>query len=359
MWWNMGAISSMTTWTLLFISPFNTKQQQHILMSNKRTMLMLQLQQTTTRSTTKYPLPKKLKSTASETITRTRTITTNASTSTSRTAAVKHHDRRTLFQNAAAFVIPASLVLSPSSPSHAISSQEAESSYNQYAPTYDTLDGGSVADSLGIEQARSKILQLATGKVLEIGAGTGLNLGKYKFASSPGAMDGVTSLTLVDISPGMMAEAKAKLSSLNVYVPDFVEVAFVKADATKDLIHLFSAESKSTDDRDRGYFDTVVDTFSLCVMGDTGAKQCLAQMTNVVKKDTGRLLLIENARSSNPALGFYQDLTSDAAAKMGGKGCVSNQNVGGFIRGTDGLEVLSEELFAAGLFRSFVCRRRI
>ena len=302
---------------------------------------MMQLQQTTTTENNKLPLPNILKSTTSETIT---TCTTS----------FKHHDRRTLFQNAAAFVIPASLVLSSSSsPSHAISSQEAESSYNQYAPTYDTLDGGSVADSLGIEQARSKMLQLATGKVLEIGAGTGLNLGKYKFASSPGAMDGVTSLTLLDISQGMMAEAKAKLSSLEI--PDFVEVKFVKADATKDLIHLFSAESTN----DGGYFDTVVDTFSLCVMGDTGAKQCLAQMTNVVKRDTGRLLLIENARSSNPALGFYQDLTSESAAKMGGKGCVSNQNVGGFIRGTDGLEVLSEELFAAGLFRSFVCRRRI
>jgi methyltransferase OMS1 len=333
----------MSTWTLLFISPFNTKQQQHILMSKRTTRM--QQQTTTTTAIDKLPLPKNLKSTTSETITASATL-------------VKHHDRRALLQNAAAFVIPASLVfLSSSSPSHAISSQEAESSYNQYAPTYDTLDGGSVADSLGIEQARSKMLQLATGKVLEIGAGTGLNLGKYKFASSPGAMDGVTSLTLLDISQGMMAEAKAKLLSLEI--PDFVEVTFVKADATKDLIHLFSVSAESTDTNDGGYFDTVVDTFSLCVMGDTGAKQCLAQMTNVVKRDTGRLLLIENARSSNPALGFYQDLTSESAAKMGGKGCVSNQNVGGFIRGADGLELLSEELFAAGLFRSFVCRRRI
>lgn len=230
--------------------------------------------------------------------------------------------------------------------SNAISSQEAESSYNKYASTYDALDGGGVADTLGIEEARTKILNMATGNVLEIGAGTGLNLSKYTFASSPTASDGVTSLTLLDISDGMMSEAKTKLNSLNV--PGHVRVNFVKADATQDLTFLFGTN---------GVFDTVVDTFSLCVMGSSGAKKCLEQMQNVVKRDSGRIILIENTRSSNAAIGFYQDLTADAAATMGGKGCVSNQNVSGFIASTNGLELISEEEFAAGLFRSFICKR--
>jgi hypothetical protein len=67
--------------------------------------------------------------------------------------------------------------------------------------------------------------------------------------------------------------------------------------------------------------------------------------------------LIENARSSNSALGFYQDLTADAAAKIGGKGCVSNQNVGLFIKNTPGLDLITEEEFAAGVFRIFICKR--
>jgi len=242
-------------------------------------------------------------------------------------------------------------VLSPSSNmANAISSTEAESSYDKYAPTYDALDGGSLADSLGIEKARLEIISMAKGNVLEIGSGTGLNLDKYTFASSSsshGAMDGVTSLTLLDVSEGMMSQARDKLLK-NVNVPEYVHVSFVKADATKDLIDLYGTE---------GYFDTVVDTFSLCVMGNEGAKNCLRQLQNVVKKDSGRILLIENARSSNSALGLYQDLTANAAAQMGGKGCISNQNVGGFIRSIPGLELVKEEEYAMGVFRSYVCKR--
>lgn len=230
---------------------------------------------------------------------------------------------------------------------HAISSTEAESSYDKYASTYDALDGGSLADSLGIERARSKIISMARGNVLEIGAGTGLNLEKYRFASSPQhAMDGVTSLTLLDVSEGMMSQAREKLK--DVQVPDYVNVRFVKADATNDLIELYGRE---------GYFDTVVDTFSLCVMGNQGAKDCLRQIQQVVKKDSGRILLIENARSSNAAFGLYQDWTANAAAKMGGKGCVSNQNVGEFIRNVDGLEIVDQEEYATGVFRSYICKR--
>eukprot|EP00558_Chaetoceros_sp_UNC1202_P014562 CAMPEP_0197236230 /NCGR_PEP_ID=MMETSP1429-20130617/3417_1 /TAXON_ID=49237 /ORGANISM="Chaetoceros sp., Strain UNC1202" /LENGTH=293 /DNA_ID=CAMNT_0042694985 /DNA_START=324 /DNA_END=1205 /DNA_ORIENTATION=+ len=231
-------------------------------------------------------------------------------------------------------------------PAFAISSQEAESSYDKYAATYDALDGGSVANSLGIEEARTNMLKAARGRVLEIGVGTGLNLSKYQFASSQNASDGVTSLTLLDISEGMMEEAKVKLRLLNV--PDYVDVHFVKGDATAELSTLFGAE---------GYFDTVVDTFSLCVMGNAGAKRCLEEMKHVVKPETGRILLIENARSSSNALGMYQDLTADLAAKIGGKGCVSNQDVTSFITKTNGLEVIREEEFAAGVFRSFICRR--
>lgn len=227
-----------------------------------------------------------------------------------------------------------------------ISSKQAEDSYDIYASTYDKLDGGKVADSLGIEETRVKILSAAKGRCLEIGVGTGLNLSKYKFASSSTAMDGVNSLTLLDISDGMMAEARSKLETLNI--PSYIEVKFIKADATTELSALYG---------DEGYFDTIVDTFSLCVMGNAGAKSCLEQMRNVVKKDTGRILLIENTRSSNAFLGAYQDLTADAAAKMGGKGCVSNQDVTSYIRNTKGLEILSNQEFAAGLFRSYICKR--
>jgi ubiquinone/menaquinone biosynthesis C-methylase UbiE len=126
-------------------------------------------------------------------------------------------------------------------------------------------------------------------------------------------MDGVTSLTLLDISDGMLSKAKTKIEELSI--PSYVKVKFIKADATSlEVTSMFGQDS----------FDTVVDTFSLCVMGYDGAKNCLKQMYNVVKSNNegGRIILLENSRSSNAMLGWYQDLTAETAAKVGGKGMV-------------------------------------
>mmetsp|Transcript_6721 Transcript_6721/g.14136 ORF Transcript_6721/g.14136 Transcript_6721/m.14136 type:complete len:315 (-) Transcript_6721:18-962(-) len=259
------------------------------------------------------------------------------------------------FGAATTAVLPAcapSSLISPSfaDAANAISANEASQSYDTYAATYDELDGGAAASALGIEAARSAILSRAKGRVLEIGVGTGLNVNKYKFSNKASATDsndneGVTSLTLVDISDGMLDEARAKISALNL--PQHIQVEFLRADATSQLVQLFGKNS----------FDTVVDTFSLCVMGNEGAKNCLLQMRDVVKDQDGRILLIENTRSSNPLLGLYQDATADAASQVGGKGCIYNQNVTGMIQWTPGLAIEAEDAFAAGLFRSYVCRK--
>jgi len=149
-------------------------------------------------------------------------------------------------------------------PVGAISPEEASKSYDGYAETYDDLDGGSAAKALGIDDARSELLGKASGRVLEIGAGTGLNLEKYNFGDT-----GVTSLTLVDISEGMLGQARSKVKTLQIPC----KVDFIKADATTDLLESFGPDA----------FDTAIDTFSLCVMGNDGAKKCLQQLAQVVK----------------------------------------------------------------------------
>ena len=92
-------------------------------------------------------------------------------------------------------------------------------------------------------------------------------------------------------------------------------------------------------------------------MGNDGARQCLKQLSRVVRPNTGRLLLLENTRSSQPLLGGYQDLTASAAAALGGKGCVYNQNVREMIEATAGLRILQETSYATGLFRAYVVQR--
>jgi len=246
--------------------------------------------------------------------------------------------RRSVIQKVAAIGIAS--CLAPASIVHALSPAEASKQYDTYAESYDKLDGGEASNVLGIEEARTSLLGRARGNVLEIGVGTGLNLDKYQQSQ-------LTSLTLVDISDGMLQQARRRVESL----PNLkgVPIKMVRADATTELVDMFGVES----------FDTVVDSFSLCVMGNTGAVKCLHQMGQIVKKrqDNGQLLLLENSRSSNPVLGLYQDATADAAAAAGGKGCVYNQDVSKMIRSTGTLEIRQEIPYAAGLFRSFICER--
>lgn len=227
----------------------------------------------------------------------------------------------------------------PTTAALSLSPEEASTAYDSYASTYDDLDGGKASDVLGIDEARSKLFSQARGSVLEIGCGTGLNLSKYDLSK-------VTSLTLLDVSERMLEEAGKRVLS-NTAMRD-INVRFVQADATSELVERFGMAT----------FDTVVDSFSLCVMGTKGAKSCLDQMRQVVKnkKDGGQILLLENTRSSNPLLGLYQDATADAAASMGGKGCVYNQDVSKLIGASEGMEIVNEDLYAAGIFRGYRCQ---
>ena len=218
----------------------------------------------------------------------------------------------------------------------ALTPLEAEQRYNRYASNYDQLDGGQASSMFGIDEARRQMIQQARGNVLEVGVGTGLNLDKYQ-------KDQISSLTLVDISDAMLQETKAKAATL----PNMqnINVRIVKADMTSQLVDLFGAES----------FDTVIDSFSMCVLGNDGAQRALDQLRRVVrsKENGGQMFLLENSRSSIPFLGLYQDATADIASQAGGKGCVYNQDIGRLIRSSHHLTVVEEIEIAAGLFRSF------
>ena len=77
--------------------------------------------------------------------------------------------------------------------------------YDGYASTYDLLDD-KVASSLsflGLSQGRSDLLSNSYGSVLEICAGTGINLPYYPKRK-------LKSLTMLDISPNMLKLAEER-----------------------------------------------------------------------------------------------------------------------------------------------------
>lgn len=61
----------------------------------------------------------------------------------------------------------------------------------------------------------------------------------------------------------------------------------------------------------------------LLMMGEHTNNQHSFNTFFVLLDVAGTILLIENTRSSNPILGYYQDVTASTAADMGGKGIVT------------------------------------
>jgi len=199
--------------------------------------------------------------------------------------------------------------------------------YDRYAPGYNALDGGKAADELGLNALRAKAIGSCRGRVLEVGVGTGLNLPYYEPSRC-------ISLTAVDLSAGMLREAEKAAGALRSPLP----------------LRLIRMDAASLDFAD-GSFDSVVDTFSLCVMAQPEA--AIREMRRVCAAD-GKLLLVEHTRSSVAALGAYQDLTAPAAAALLGKGCVYNQDVASMIA-RSGLRVVRQEPELFGLVTLFEC----
>jgi len=143
------------------------------------------------------------------------------------------------------------------------------------APAYDRMSRSS--EEAGLGEMRQQLLADAAGRVVEIGAGTGVNLEHYG--------PGVESLVLTDPEPPMLRRLQRAASE---HRPD----AQVLQAPAEDLP--FDDDS----------FDTVVSTLVLCGVEDQ--PRALREARRVLRPG-GRLLFIEHVRADDPSLARFQD----------------------------------------------------
>ena len=134
-----------------------------------------------------------------------------------------------------------------------------------------------IAERAGMARRREDLLSHASGRVLELGAGTGLNLDHY-----PADID---ELVLTEPAASMVSKLERRAASsehgCRVMVAPAEELPF-------------------EDDS----FDTVVSTLVLCTVDD--ARPAIDEIARVLKPG-GQLLFLEHVRSDSPRLARWQD----------------------------------------------------
>ena len=144
-----------------------------------------------------------------------------------------------------------------------------------FAATYDRMSRKS--EEAGLRAFRQSLLADATGRVLEIGAGTGANLPHYGGS--------IESLVVTEPEAPM-------LRRLQRTAREHLPLAQVLRAPAEDLP--FEDDS----------FDTVVSTLVLCGVDDQ--PRALREARRVLRPG-GRLLFLEHVRSDDPGLARFQD----------------------------------------------------
>lgn len=158
--------------------------------------------------------------------------------------------------------------------------------------------------STTVLQERKRWVPQASGEVLEIGVGSGLNLAFY----DPNQVERVVG---VDVSAPLLERAAERLGSARVPV---------------ELKHA-SAEELPFAERT---FDTTLVTYSLCSVPNV--LRALHEVRRVMKPE-GRLIFVEHGRSSDPRIERWQTRLTPLWRRAGG-GCHLDRDIRALIEGS-------------------------
>ena len=150
--------------------------------------------------------------------------------------------------------------------------------FDRLAAPYDR--GMAPLEKLALRQMRARLLPLATGRVLEVGVGTGANLPFY----TPSIC-----VTAIDESADMLAVAASRTAAL------------------ENCIHLAQMDVERLAFL-TGFFDTVVTSLVLCSVVDQ--TRALGELRRVLRRPGGRLLLVEHMRPHVRPLAWLVDLAN-------------------------------------------------
>jgi ubiquinone/menaquinone biosynthesis C-methylase UbiE len=163
---------------------------------------------------------------------------------------------------------------------------------------YDRMLSGS--EKAGLADRRHALLAQANGRVLEIGAGTGLNLAHYP--------QSVEEIVFTEPEEPMARRLSRKLG---------------EARRGAQVVPA-SAESLPFEDDS---FDTVVSTLVLCTVSDP--ERSLSEIARVLRPG-GQFLFLEHIRAEDPKLARWQDRLV-RPWRVFGQGCNPNRPTPAFI----------------------------
>ncbi|MFE4258728.1 class I SAM-dependent methyltransferase [Streptomyces sp. NPDC056883] len=172
-------------------------------------------------------------------------------------------------------------------------------------------------------ESRAWVCSQATGEVLEVAIGTGLNLPLYP----PGVQ-----LTGIEWSPQMLALARRRADGLGL------------------IADLREGDAQALPFPDAS-FDSVVCTLALCAIPDE--QRAIAEMSRVLKPG-GRLLLLDHVPSSAWPLRAIQWLVELLTVPLGGEHLLRRP-----LRGVQGvgLEVEQHDRFKLGVVERLAARK--